>query len=139
MDTKRYVAGFLFRDNRKEVALILKNRPEFQAGKLNGIGGKIEEKEGSDAAMEREFREETGATVKDWIFFCEINWHGGFVHFFTSEAPAEITTTTDEEVFWMEVDKLQNTSTVDNLKWLVPMAIVALDKPDMLAEVSLPE
>jgi hypothetical protein len=36
-----YVVGFLFRNNLSEVALIKKDRPAWQAGHLNGIGGKL--------------------------------------------------------------------------------------------------
>jgi 8-oxo-dGTP diphosphatase len=55
-----YVVGFMFSMNRDGVLLIRKNRPEWQAGKLNGVGGKIEDGETPRAAMVREFREETG-------------------------------------------------------------------------------
>jgi hypothetical protein len=40
------VAGFLFRNNDTEVALIRKNKPDWQKGKLNGIGGKEKRKFG---------------------------------------------------------------------------------------------
>jgi hypothetical protein len=36
-----YVVGFAF-DTDGRVALIRKNRPEWQAGRLNGIGGHVE-------------------------------------------------------------------------------------------------
>jgi len=41
MKTK-YVCGFLFDMAFKHVALINKVRPDWQKGKLNGIGGKVE-------------------------------------------------------------------------------------------------
>jgi 8-oxo-dGTP pyrophosphatase MutT (NUDIX family) len=56
----RYVLGFVFNRNLGRVLLVLKNRPAWQANKLNGIGGKIEVGETPLQAMEREFREETG-------------------------------------------------------------------------------
>lgn len=39
-----YVAGFLFgpMPRHNYVALIRKNKPDWQKGKLNGIGGKVE-------------------------------------------------------------------------------------------------
>lgn len=55
----RYVLGFMFDHEEKHVLLIWKNRPKWQAGKLNGIGGKIEAGETPLQAMEREFTEET--------------------------------------------------------------------------------
>lgn len=39
---KRYVAGFLFNKEGNQVALIEKQRPEWQKFQLNGIGGHIE-------------------------------------------------------------------------------------------------
>jgi len=35
------VVGFCFTLNQQLVVLILKNKPEWQRGKLNGVGGKI--------------------------------------------------------------------------------------------------
>lgn len=58
----RYVLGFAFTpDNR--VALIQKRKPAWQAGRWNGIGGKIEGAETPVLAMSREFQEETGVYI----------------------------------------------------------------------------
>ena len=57
---KRYVVGFLLNYDRTQVVLIRKNRPAWQAGHLNGVGGKIEMGETPIEAMTREFEEETG-------------------------------------------------------------------------------
>ena len=60
----KYVVGFAFSRNKTEVVLILKQKPDWQAGKLNGIGGKIEELDQSPHhAMSREFAEETGVKI----------------------------------------------------------------------------
>jgi 8-oxo-dGTP diphosphatase len=67
-----YVAGLLFSPSGEHVLLIRKNRPEWQRGKLNGIGGHIEDGEAPLAAMIREFKEETGMTVKNWKHFCNL-------------------------------------------------------------------
>lgn len=42
---KKYVLGFMFstEDRGQKVALIKKLKPKWQAGLLNGIGGKIEQ------------------------------------------------------------------------------------------------
>ena len=65
-NVQEYVCGFLFSPDRTRVLLIRKNRPAWQAGKLNGLGGKIEPGETPLEAMRREFREEAGAEVADW-------------------------------------------------------------------------
>ena len=60
----RFVLGFAYTlDGR--VLLIRKNRPQWQAGLLNGIGGHVEEGENIYDAMDREAKEETGL---------ELNW-----------------------------------------------------------------
>lgn len=38
-DMTFYVAGLAFSTDLQHVALIKKNRPDWQAGKFNGIGG----------------------------------------------------------------------------------------------------
>lgn len=57
-----YVLGFAFTPEG-QVALIEKNRPAWQAGKLNGIGGHRETNETAVMAMAREFKEEAGLTI----------------------------------------------------------------------------
>ena len=52
---KRYVLGFAFDPRMDRVMLIKKTRPAWQAGRLNGIGGHIEQDELSCEAMRREF------------------------------------------------------------------------------------
>lgn len=61
----QYVLGFAF-DDLGRVALIRKNKPEWQRGLLNGIGGKVESTESIAIAMKREFYEEAGVRTSDW-------------------------------------------------------------------------
>lgn len=79
-----YVAGFLFNQDQTHVALVEKQKPDWQRGKLNAIGGKIEGDEDPFDAMVREFREETGATVTEWRLFCTLRYRGGEIYFFTA-------------------------------------------------------
>lgn len=66
-----YCLGFaLNRNGRSHVILQRKARPAWQAGQWNGIGGHVEDGEGSIAAMVREFAEETGVET------VEAGWHG---------------------------------------------------------------
>lgn len=58
---KHYVLGFVFSRNHDKVLLIRKERPSWQAGLWNGIGGKIDEKDLDPLeAMQRETTEEIG-------------------------------------------------------------------------------
>src|SRR6187431_2808360 len=63
---KRYVLGFLLERESRRVVLITKARPEAQKGKLNGVGGHIEEGEEPIDAMRREWTQETGTVVENW-------------------------------------------------------------------------
>jgi 8-oxo-dGTP pyrophosphatase MutT (NUDIX family) len=64
---KQYVLGFaLYKNN---ILLMLKARPEFQKGFLNGDGGSIEYGETPEKAMSREFKEETN------IFISPSSWN----------------------------------------------------------------
>lgn len=68
---KEYVVVLLFDKQFQNVLLIRKNRPQWQAGKLNGPGGKVEPGETPQGAARRELFEETGlAMVKELTEFC---------------------------------------------------------------------
>lgn len=125
---KRYVAGFLFSEDFERVALIKKNRPDWQKGKLNGIGGHIEEPESPIEAMTREFLEETGATELEWIKFALLYEVDVFdLHFFCGVGDlTKVKTKTDEEIEIIRVDELKEYDTIENLSWLVDLAIDVL-------------
>lgn len=117
---KSYVVCFAFTPDGK-VILIRKNRPEWQAGKLNGVGGKIEEGESVHQAAVREFFEETGAKTKegDWRYFCYMSSQLWGCYCLSAENITGFSTTTDEVVD--AYDKLPD-DVLPNLLWLVPLA-----------------
>ena len=121
-----YVVGFLFSDDRKKVALIRKQRPEWQRGKLNGIGGHIDEYESRDQAMVREFKEETGRYITaKWTPYCTIKNADFVVYFFKAFSTVDLAlldSPTDEEIVIYEVDALPD-NVIPNLRWLIPMAL----------------
>jgi len=119
-----YVVGFLFSVSGTFVALIEKQKPEWQKGKLNGIGGKIEEGESQRAAMRREFEEETGAYVGDWRQFAILNHSGNTVYcFVATQTDQELKTMTGEKVDWYYVKDIDQQPVIGNLKWLIPLAL----------------
>lgn len=119
-----YVLGFLFSADKKRVALIRKNKPDWQKGKLNGVGGKVEDfDENHLAAMSREFYEETGALVKDWQPFAELSGNEAGIACYYASADVAITSTTDEQVGWYPIDKLSKLPVIPNLRWLIPLAL----------------
>ena len=140
---KAYVAGFMFRlisvELGMEVALVRKIKGgDFQVGKLNGIGGKIEALKDSDGcycdgqespvtAMVREFEEETGTKTNpnEWHNFCSLNGIDWVVYFFKNMSTGhyKLQTMEEEEIAWYPIKNLHNESIVPNLKWLIPLAL----------------
>lgn len=120
----RYVVGFLFSPDFTEVVLIRKNKPEWQAGKLNGVGGKCEATEFAIAAMHREFEEETGCVGADWQQFCNMEYPGGEVAFFRATGPyCKVRSMTEEIIEIHKVDEINKLPVISNLTWLIPLAL----------------
>lgn len=125
MNKKEYVAGGLFSNKRDFVALVRKNRPDFQKGKLNFIGGSIESGETPLQAQIREFYEETGVTIEKWDHFLILEGKDWRVHFFKSfiEDFVELKQTTDESVGWFFIESALKDKHMKNLNWIIPMAL----------------
>jgi len=126
MDKIRYVVGFLFSSDYKRVVLINKNRPEFQKGLYNGVGGRIEEDELPIDAMIREFYEETDVLIENWKEYAILDGDC-VVHVFAaySEKYSEVTTKTDERVEILYTFEVPSLKIMPNLRWLIPMALDA--------------
>lgn len=146
---KRMVLGFAFDRANDQVLLIRKNRPDWQAGKLNGIGGHMEGGDGGStrAAMRREFAEETGVDtlLDDWR-------HCGILQRF-SHAPGDkeewtvtvycinlspdridaVRKTTDENPEWVGIGVLEALAGMDvcieNIPVLVSLCMLQPAKP----------
>lgn len=130
--TSDQVLGFAFSLHGRLVLLIRKNRPGWQAGKLNGVGGKIEPGELADEAMVREFREETGIESQSglWRKFLRYsaNDHGTIIHCYATRS-LDLTrarSLTDEEVAIHRVGQVPESPAVPSLAWLLPMARFSL-------------
>lgn len=111
-----YVLGFAFTPEWR-VALIEKTHPAWQAGKLNGIGGKIEKGEGFVEAMRREFAEETGVRYDAWRFAGLLHgtdWRA-YVMTATSSDFHVVRTMTDEKVGLYPTGAVRTTYAVPNL------------------------
>ena len=122
---KLYVVGFLF-NNSGKVALIQKNRPEWQRGKLNGIGRHIESGETPYQAMCREFNEEAGDYIEKWEQYCSVEYPEAIIHFFRLFGDYTAETKTDEMVSWYPIANLPDI-TIPNLYWLIPLALYTDD------------
>lgn len=128
------VLGFVFSADKKSVLLIRKNRPLWQAGKFNGVGGKLEPGETALQAMVREFREETGVETYpfDWKPFCSFGGLGTYGPFHiecfscvSEEYFLAARTVTDEEVARVSIYTVfqDGFPALDKLKWMVSLAL----------------
>jgi ADP-ribose pyrophosphatase YjhB (NUDIX family) len=117
---KDYVAGFMFNPSGRQVVLIKKLRPAWQAGRFNAVGGRIEEKklpsgatvkESPAEAMSREFFEETNVLYppEGWRQFCDLLCpNGDRVYFLVARADLlyAAVTKTDEQVVTVIVSSI---------------------------------
>jgi 8-oxo-dGTP diphosphatase len=122
------VCGFFFDEARTKVALIRKKKPDWQKGKLNGVGGKIEEEEGPHTAMAREFEEETGHKTQkeDWALYFQLEdkVNGYRIWYFRANGDLDqLRTVEDEEVEIIPLGAVNMANLVHNLTWLIPMAL----------------
>ena len=133
-EARRYVVALLIDPDRDAVLLIRKRRPAWQAGRLNGPGGKVEPGETVRAAVVRETREETRidlpATRYDHL--CDLVGDGPdvafHIAFFRAFVPhsdlhtaAAAAPPTDEPLEVHPAGMLPN-DVIPNLTWLIPLA-----------------
>lgn len=134
MNTKEYVLGFVFSEDRSKVALINKLRPEWQKGCLNGIGGKLEDEDINEfSAMSREFEEETGVRFDphNWNKFATMTFNndvlGGiavvYCFRYFSDLVFDCKTVEEEVIELVDVSKFRERKIIKNLNVLVPMAL----------------
>lgn len=125
MKKQVYVCGFLFNTAETDVALIRKEKPEWQKGKYNGIGGKVEDGETIHRAMQREFKEEACVEVLDWNTFCRYEGTSFVVYFMRSFSDKiwNVESGTEEQVYVHPLGEIDYTKTISNLEWLIPLAL----------------
>ena len=127
MDYMYYVLGFAFSEDLSKVVLIKKARPAWQAGKLNGVGGKVEKDETLQDAMTREFREEAGVEIKSWKKLGVMSGDNWEVWVFASyhNNLKKVLSQTDEMVGVYHVPSIiaGNYETISNLPWLLTVAL----------------
>ncbi len=129
------VVGFVFDEDFRHVLLIQKQKPDWQRGFFNGIGGKCKENEPPRLAMARETYEETGMDIEpaSWTGF--LNLHTGGkpetapdvdVHFFFVSVERCIITAaeskTKEQLLIVPRRSIMDYKTVPNLQWIIPLA-----------------
>ncbi len=132
-----YVAGLLFDEKHSRVLLLKKTHPEWQAGRFNAIGGKVEETDGMSLhAMVRECSEELGVHVGSaaWDHFLVLgDGRGWTVDFFAAQMSRQALEMipnqnlgADEKPFVFLIETVihfDDTQMLGNLRWIVPLAI----------------
>lgn len=126
---QEYVIGLLFDRTFTVVGLIRKNRPAWQAGKLNGIGGKVEGQESPINALVREFEEETSYTSKpeDWNYYAKITGKDFVIYCFAAiGTPHTLKTMEDEVVEIVNLKDITREEVVENLPRLISLGLAHL-------------
>jgi len=144
----QFCLGFLFDMDIKNVLLMKKNRSpkgaEHMIGKLNGIGGHCEMGENFEDTMIRECAEETGLEMEQWGHFCDYEvdigiihcyWGRGNIHKFRQIEDEKLYICSLEKTFKARILRDFNSyykdfPIVDNIGWLIPMAINDIDNND---------
>lgn len=126
---QQYVLGFAF--TAAGVLLIQKQRPEWQAGRYNGIGGKVEEGEAIAQAMVREFKEEAGVSTApgQWECLGHLYRPGQwFVYVYmtqlTAEQAAQVCSMTGETVRVFALEDIGDPSVIENVPVMVSLACI---------------
>lgn len=122
----KYVVIFVF-DAHDHVLLISKNRPDWQAGRLNGVGGHMEGNETPAQAMSRELREETGIDIDptNVVVYAILNSDKNLVYFgyaYSRTTTLHPQALTDEVPVLLPISSLDHHAVLNNLHWLIPMA-----------------
>lgn len=133
-----YVLIFLFTPEFEKVLLMKKNKPDFQNGKLNGLGGKIELNETSFDAARRELKEESGIEGIDIQFIISFGNESWNVDMYTGIYDGDISlvkSIESEKIDWYYVNSLPvgvNDMLLRNLKWLIPLCIDSLSSEEII-------
>ena len=124
---KQYTMGFIFSPDLKNVYLIRKTHPEWQAGLLNGVGGHKQETEGFHACMMRKAYEEAGYTG-DFTHYCTMGgteWTCLVYYSVMHEGQRPPITREEEQIEEVALVSLIRMASqmISNLPWLILAAI----------------
>ena len=129
---QRYTVGFIFDKTLTKVLLVHKERPEWQKGRVNGIGGKYEAGESAEDCISRETFEEAKLEIppESWVYIGAMHQQIGDVGILTTKYegnPEDAVTNDHEVVEWFLIDKLPE-NTISNVRWLIPLCLDKLQK-----------
>lgn len=124
---KQYVLGLAFSRKGDKIVFVEKQKPEWQKGMYNGVGGKIEAEDASPIdAMVREFQEETGTITEQtmWKHFSTMEGTGFVVFCFVmfSNVIYQCETMEEEKIEMFDVDKIPLDKVINNIPALIELA-----------------
>lgn len=125
---KRYTLGLVFDKNGQNVALMLKNRPAWQAGAYNGIGGKVEPGESPAECMVREAEEEAGIQHACWTPFLvlggeDVSGDLWKMHVFKLFYDLDTIKQMEDQPIHIFPSGMLPENVMPNITWMVPMAL----------------
>lgn len=103
------------------VLTIEKEKPDWQRGKINLPGGKIEEGETPTQAAARELFEKTDLVVFHGYEIGQLVGDGWKVHVVGCVHKGQLKQKTNERVKWSSLDVLENQRLIPNLKLIIPL------------------
>lgn len=128
--TYKYSLGFIFDAELQRVLLVHKEKPEWQKGRVNGIGGKFESGETPAECISRETIEESSLAIApdEWVYVGALHQEIGDVAVLAAKYSGRLEDAIKndyEEVGWFDVNALPS-NVIENLKWLVPVSLEKL-------------
>jgi len=123
-ETQYFTVGFIFTPDLTKVLLVHKTKPAWQAGMLNGIGGKQEEHESMLTCILRETREESGLQTANWQHVGTLSHKEKRIAVLTTTYAGDTADAKQcdyEQVEWFSLDKIPD-NTISDAKWLIVMA-----------------
>ncbi len=129
---KDYVVTFLFNNELDKVWLIEKQKPEWQKGCLNGIGGKIEAYDGEPiVAAQREMMEEAGCNALNLQYLGYMegvnNDSSSFrVEIFTGKSVQILKTQEEEEIKLIPINEIKSHKHIENVPALIELCLYKL-------------
>jgi len=120
----KYCLGFVFDEQLKNVMLIKKEKPTWQRGQLNGLGGHIYNKEWASHAMQRTCLAESGMNIQDWTKVYLMDFDNCELYVFVAVADlSKATTMTGEEIKIMPIADFGNFKLVAHTSRLLQCAL----------------
>jgi len=127
----QYTPGFIFDSDLNKVLLVHKQKPDWQKGKINGIGGKYEGSETPEECIARETHEESTLDIRKelWVYVGTMHQTVGDVGILAAKytgSANDAVKNDHEDIEWFDVSYLPS-NVISNLRWLVPLSLEKLE------------